>query len=539
MTAGGPPDTPEQDRTKAGRASAAGPGASDPAHTAEAPADSAGQATASGPGPADGGSVPAAGHGKEASRRAGTPSPLGPRASSAARSAGPTSSTASGLSADAAQERPGADADERAASGAGEEDRPETDGVVAGARDERQTDKEPPGVAAKRLDAEAATVRREAEKVAAASMEARAADLYERVEARQVALDDKAQHELASLVTLMPDVLASGEPQMLSLLEMGTGALLRDPPEPALAKHISENLRIRLLNPVRYVVAGMALAFVVLVLVPFAYLLVNPPPRALATSDRVLVQAVRDIRDLQAALAAARGPEAVVGPSPSPVSTPGVVTSPSPTATSAAVASGSASVPARSPSAVLSPGATSTTSLEATPPSIPLATAVPSSSPPPEPVAPADPVDPAAAVAIGALLSQPPTPEEKCPREECFLGLPIELIALVAVFGAAGALASIFVRIRTFASIRGRSPVEMFLVGFTRPILGILFALFIFTVISAGLVPLLVEEPSFFWATVAFVAGFSERLAPDVANRTEATILAANPTADASSTRDG
>jgi hypothetical protein len=70
----------------------------------------------------------------------------------------------------------------------------------------------------------------------------------------------------------------------------------------------------------------------------------------------------------------------------------------------------------------------------------------------------------------------------------------------------------------------------MYLVGFTRPILGILFAVFVFAVISAGLLPLLVEEPSFFWAAVAFVAGFSERLAPDVASRTEATILAGDST---------
>lgn len=117
----------------------------------------------------------------------------------------------------------------------------------------------------------------------------------------------------------------------------------------------------------------------------------------------------------------------------------------------------------------------------------------------------------------------------------CFLGLPVQTLLLVAIFGAAGALASLMVRIRTFSLVRGRSKLEMFLVGFTRPILGILFAMFIYVVIGAGLIPLVVAQPSFFWAAVAFVAGFSERFAPDVASRTESTILGSSKAGEAPS----
>ncbi len=421
--------------------------------------------------------------------------------------------------------------------------------IISGQSDEGRGVRAEVGDAAEtadRLDREAAEARMEAQKAAAAALEARAATLFDKIEAHPSSLDRSGQARLAHLVTLIPDVLASGDVYMLRLLELGTAALLREPPEPQLAQRVEEDLRRRLLNPVRYVVFGLGMAFLTLVVVPFLYLIANPPPRATATSDGVLVQAVRDIRDLQAAFAASQPVAATaspsIGPSPSSLPSPSSSPSQSPTAPPSPLATelffDDASPvapfpsPAAFPTSMELPTPVPTTSASPGPMTSPLISPSPSArdetSAGPPSLQAAPPGDSSAAAAIGALLAQTQPEAAACRPNECFLGLPIELIALVTIFGAAGALASIFVRIRSFARVRRRSAIEMFLVGFTRPILGILFALFLFTVISAGLVPLLVQEPSYFWAAVAFVAGFSERLAPDVVGRTEATILSAN-----------
>ncbi len=108
------------------------------------------------------------------------------------------------------------------------------------------------------------------------------------------------------------------------------------------------------------------------------------------------------------------------------------------------------------------------------------------------------------------------------------LGMPIAVLALVAVAGLSGSVASIMVRLRDFAEIRGRTDLELFLIGLMRPILGVLFAWFVYAVVSAALLPLQIPtgKEAFFWAAVGFVAGFSERFAPDVAGETEGKILA-------------
>ncbi len=110
-----------------------------------------------------------------------------------------------------------------------------------------------------------------------------------------------------------------------------------------------------------------------------------------------------------------------------------------------------------------------------------------------------------------ALL--PTTPKE-------ILGFDSASLLLVIIGGALGSVISILTRIRDFVLVPERST---FWTGLFRPIIGIGSALFLFFVLSAGLVPTEVPEangPAFF-AAIAFTAGFSERLARDVARRTE------------------
>jgi hypothetical protein len=66
----------------------------------------------------------------------------------------------------------------------------------------------------------------------------------------------------------------------------------------------------------------------------------------------------------------------------------------------------------------------------------------------------------------------------------------------------------------------------LFLTGFFKPVVGISFALFVFAVISSGLLPVAVnpEKSRYFFAALSFVAGFSERFARDVVVKTEATV---------------
>jgi hypothetical protein len=66
----------------------------------------------------------------------------------------------------------------------------------------------------------------------------------------------------------------------------------------------------------------------------------------------------------------------------------------------------------------------------------------------------------------------------------------------------------------------------LFFTGFFKPVIGMSFALFVFTVISSGILPISVaeEKSRYFFAALGFVSGFSERFASDVASRTEKAI---------------
>lgn len=103
------------------------------------------------------------------------------------------------------------------------------------------------------------------------------------------------------------------------------------------------------------------------------------------------------------------------------------------------------------------------------------------------------------------------------------LGMDAEMLLLVALAGALGSVVSIMVRLRDFERGGEADPSIMFLTGFFKPVVGVSFALFVYVVFNAGVLPLAVESAKslYFFAALAFVSGFSERFATDVVARTE------------------
>jgi hypothetical protein len=106
-------------------------------------------------------------------------------------------------------------------------------------------------------------------------------------------------------------------------------------------------------------------------------------------------------------------------------------------------------------------------------------------------------------------------------------GLPYSwwFFVLLPMVGALGSVVSILVRINDFSEIRVVNPPGLFWTGFFKPIIGASFALFVFTAFAADLIS--VNEGidgRFLYLTFAFVAGFSERFAPDLVSRLEGSV---------------
>jgi hypothetical protein len=91
-------------------------------------------------------------------------------------------------------------------------------------------------------------------------------------------------------------------------------------------------------------------------------------------------------------------------------------------------------------------------------------------------------------------------------------------LAIAAVAGAFGSVASLLVRINDF----DRSSVSkqaLLFTGLFKPIVGMLFSMFLYAVLAAGLLPLAVRDAGklgWFQMAAGFAAGFSERLVPDL-----------------------
>lgn len=74
------------------------------------------------------------------------------------------------------------------------------------------------------------------------------------------------------------------------------------------------------------------------------------------------------------------------------------------------------------------------------------------------------------------------------------------------------------------------------LIGAFKPLIGGAFGIFLFTLITSGLLPLQIKDdatPINEWYAlfgIAFVAGFSERLVKDIISQTETRVLATSET---------
>jgi hypothetical protein len=98
----------------------------------------------------------------------------------------------------------------------------------------------------------------------------------------------------------------------------------------------------------------------------------------------------------------------------------------------------------------------------------------------------------------------------------------------VFIGGSLGGLVSLLVRLHDFAVLARWAPEAdprlLFYTGLLKPAVSIVFAFFIWTALKAGIFSLAAinqsAEPHLIAFALAFVAGFSERLAPDIANRT-------------------
>jgi len=103
-------------------------------------------------------------------------------------------------------------------------------------------------------------------------------------------------------------------------------------------------------------------------------------------------------------------------------------------------------------------------------------------------------------------------------------------LLLIGMAGALGSIVSIMIRVDQFSYLRGSDPWPFFFLGIFKPIVGAASALFIFAVLGANMLVLKLptDDPQalgLLFLTVAFTAGFSERVAADVVASVEHVLL--------------
>jgi hypothetical protein len=111
------------------------------------------------------------------------------------------------------------------------------------------------------------------------------------------------------------------------------------------------------------------------------------------------------------------------------------------------------------------------------------------------------------------------------------------LATVVALAGALGSIISILIRLEEYKDSDYKGSSAPILVGFAKPLIGTAFGLFLFTIINSNILPIIKVPDSvgtpqqssdiryYFFFSVAFMVGFSERLAKDIIERTEDSIL--------------
>jgi hypothetical protein len=174
------------------------------------------------------------------------------------------------------------------------------------------------------------------------------------------------------------------------------------------------------------------------------------------------------------------------------------------------------------------------------PPSLISPSSPANASPSPQP----DSAEPTASApdanAMGSLEAPPRSPGDDWQRfwqrqmivllEDILRGIDsidVPLILAVVSAGALGSFVSVIVRANDFIEHQQRTRLDLFLVGFFRPVVGMAFAVFLMAALESGVVSGLVSTDSgkpaqkiYFYIAISFVAGFSERLVKDLMGKT-------------------
>jgi hypothetical protein len=106
------------------------------------------------------------------------------------------------------------------------------------------------------------------------------------------------------------------------------------------------------------------------------------------------------------------------------------------------------------------------------------------------------------------------------------------LIIAIATAGGLGSIVSMLTRIQSFSALAGTDRRVLWMIGAMRPVIGITFALFIFAVLQAQILPFNFPEgpkANFEYVALAFIAGFSERLSRGVMSTVEGKFLGHKP----------
>jgi hypothetical protein len=102
--------------------------------------------------------------------------------------------------------------------------------------------------------------------------------------------------------------------------------------------------------------------------------------------------------------------------------------------------------------------------------------------------------------------------------------LDFHIIPVICLVGVLGSFVSIMTRINEFAKLSRIDASVLFLTGFFKPWVGAIFAFFLYVVLRSSGMSVVTEGDAqgfCFVLTAAFLAGFSERFAQDVASRAE------------------
>ena len=102
------------------------------------------------------------------------------------------------------------------------------------------------------------------------------------------------------------------------------------------------------------------------------------------------------------------------------------------------------------------------------------------------------------------------------------------LVIAIGTAGGLGSIVSMLTRIQSVSALAGTDRRVLWMIGAMRPVIGIAFALFIFAVLQAQILPFNFPEgpkANFEYVALAFLAGFSERLSRGVMSTVEGKFL--------------